>query len=1823
MKKSISTLLAVLILFSTLAPAATAAENAVQATLYPAAQITQCRAQGKDSSYIATNDHILYLNGSLSSGSSANSSYIPSGYSPTAEPLCNAYTYSEYDSVNSFATFQMPPEDAMTGNYYLQVGNYTDLKNSPVEIVLSLENTIIRPGDCFIADKLEIRSVTQAGVDVTENYSVTDGIQNKTWYSAGKNTRAIAKIQGPMPAVGSTLCIQLYLRTIGDTTEAFLHGVAVEEYINICIRTIDKTMLYALCNYEKEAKRTVEEFDNAAQYTDYLSALDAAWEVYERADVGQIAINKAYETLRYLAPGLKSSLQFGENVWGWFDVPKRTLTMTGSGAVDFAGETPIQAQYIENIVLTEGIQEIRKLAIDGAKTTKISIPASLNSISSGALSDFASLQEVEVDPYNYFYASPDGILTDKQEKTILFFPAGYADTDVYPIPKTYTQIGEKAFAGTHTFTGVIAHNGITSIGADAFGADLAVQCMENTLTHKYCVQSGVRVETVPERTSVLTLDQCNGTVERTTYAFDYYGKVVEGEDGTKQVVGEYVTPVVDSVKSPSMKNYEFLGWFTQQEGGAEVTVKNLVLSEDRTLYAHWKNNNPSTYYIYYNANGGTGKPATQRKHWGVDICLSTQIPSKTITVTLDPCGGTLAQNSVSYVCTFLGWEASLADKRIYMPGEIYTENESIYLYAQWDTQRFGKLPTPKRDGYTFLGWYSKATNGQKIEADTTAYPNVTIYAYWIANDETYIQYNYTPNASDDTGDFPMIQSKPIGTDVQITDAIPQKHVSVWFSECGGTISEPEESLYKYAAEFIGWNTQPDGSGEMYLPGQTCSVDEPLMLYPLWRYPTLDAIPTPVRENYTFLGWFEEETDVPITPGRTVDRNLYYYAQWEQYDGYVVLYNANGGLNQPEKQTKSATEDLVLSEKVPTAPITQVRYKPGIYGTLEQDVIEYIPQFLEWNTQPDGTGQSYHPGDVYTENENMTLYAIWEKMYFELPVPQVLEMYKQYTFDYWYEEYYQAETDEDVQIRIEPNTQVRCVYALYAHWSKSETYTIAFNANGGTGAPAEQKIKSGETNPLSAQQPQRSFVVQFNPNGGSLTSRSLTFDCRFIGWNTMQNGDGIAYKGGDGITPTGNMTLYAQWGYPQIVLPEPVLDGYTFVGWYTERTGGTKVEKTDLVEADRTLYAHWSQVPTYAVTYHGNGGTGNVADVQIKTEDEPLILTETVPARTHTVRYDPCGGALSVKSQEYDLRFTGWNTEKNGGGIQYRGGQTYSANAPLTLYAQWEIPTLEMLPTPVYVGRYFDGWYTQKDGGTEVTQDAQITKDMTLYAHWKDLSYSFNNWSPSISAATYRAAFGSSTMTDRLSAVIASMVYPNSGICYGMATTAMLMIPGGRVQTDSFGESAIWDFSFRKIGDYTNGAMTLENFIKQMQVSQYSASAQNSIKRDTDALIRTVQDGNIVRISITKNKQGHALVGYKLTKVSDDRLRLFVYDCNHSGDYTRYITLQKTGSTWRWSYDMGNGLGTWSSETGVIGYQTYADVEAIWNNMGRLIYATGGKQEHLMIVQAERFALYDGEGKYIATYDGGFTQNALNLQEITVECTELSEQANTWHLFYLPADTVTVRNLSGGSFHAELIDLNYGAIADTTADTVLFTVRDVCEAAGADGSVGGKVCRTKISDSMDKSYTYAVQMFPGQEENGDCVSGKSDKPMEFSLENGKVFAGFIENLSLRSSTYTLRYGESTVLYVETDNLPDGTKVIWTCEDKTVRLEPASDGMSCRVVSVGNGNAQICATIVDKNGTVRKRADGQDAVATLNMKSKVNLFWVVVSFFKNLFRISREQ
>ena len=76
-------------------------------------------------------------------------------------------------------------------------------------------------------------------------------------------------------------------------------------------------------------------------------------------------------------------------------------------------------------------------------------------------------------------------------------------------------------------------------------------------------------------------------------------------------------------------------------------------------------------------------------------------------------------------------------------------------------------------------------------------------------------------------------------------------------------------------------------------------------------------------------------------------------------------------------------------------------------------------------------------------------------------------------------------------------------------ASEQNNTVSFDANGGTGSMSSMTFGKGETKTLTA---------------NAFTRTGWTF----IGWNTKSDGSGTSYTNKQSITPTENLTLYAQW-----------------------------------------------------------------------------------------------------------------------------------------------------------------------------------------------------------------------------------------------------------------------------------------------------------------------------------------------------------------------------------------------------------------------------------------------------------------------------------------------------------------------------------------------------------------------------------------------------------------------------------------------------------------------------------------------------------------------
>ena len=446
--------------------------------------------------------------------------------------------------------------------------------------------------------------------------------------------------------------------------------------------------------------------------------------------------------------------------------------------------------------------------------------------------------------------------------------------------------------------------------------------------------------------------------------------------------------------------------------------------------------------------------------------------------------------------------------------------------------------------------------------------------------------------------------------------------------------------------FVGWNTERDGSGTGYLPGDTFIMGSSnITLFARWEPQEADysvtyhgngssggSVPVDsstyqrgdlvtvlgntgglLRDGYTFAGWNAEAdgSGTAYAAGDTFtmeSADVTLFAQWTATAIYQVGYKGNGNINGSVPVDAAAYEQGAL--------VTVL----GNTGGLVRDGYT----FAGWNTEQDGSGTAYAAGDTFTMGSSDVF--------------------------------------------------------LYAQWTANPTFTVTYDGNG----------KTGGSVPVDGAAYEEGDAVTVLGNTGGLVRDGYTF----AGWNTEGDGTGTAYAAGDTFAMgSADVVLYSQWtanptftvtydgngntggsvpvdsaayeeGNEVTVLGNSgglVRDGYTFAGWNTEGDGtGTAYAKGDtfaMGSADVVLYAQWIANPTFSVTYDGNGNTGGSVPVDGSAYEEGAEVTVL-------------GNSGGLVRDGYT--FAGWNTASDGSGTNYVAGDTFLMNATdITLHAEWQ------------------------------------------------------------------------------------------------------------------------------------------------------------------------------------------------------------------------------------------------------------------------------------------------------------------------------------------------------------------------------------------------------------------------------------------------------------------------------------------------------------------------------------------------------------------------
>lgn len=234
------------------------------------------------------------------------------------------------------------------------------------------------------------------------------------------------------------------------------------------------------------------------------------------------------------------------------------------------------------------------------------------------------------------------------------------------------------------------------------------------------------------------------------------------------------------------------------------------------------------------------------------------------------------------------------------------DNKEVLTVKYGGTIDETKLPTPTKpdgEGWTFVCWATKDEKGNFIpfNFNTKIYANIELYPYFINTKVLTVTYDVNGG----TSDVGVVDSKTYAMNA---------HADVLYAT---DVTAPQGEV------FLGWNTQADGTGTLYQPGDKVKMTANVTLYAIWgdqaattsityhanngtdamveqknlannsEHTVIGKPDSFTKAGYTFKGWAEssDATDATYQPGVKVRldgaaNNL--YAVWEVINGTLTV-----------------------------------------------------------------------------------------------------------------------------------------------------------------------------------------------------------------------------------------------------------------------------------------------------------------------------------------------------------------------------------------------------------------------------------------------------------------------------------------------------------------------------------------------------------------------------------------------------------------------------------------------------------------------------------------------------------------------------------------------------------------------------------------------------------------------------------------------------------------------------------------------------------------------------------------------------------------------
>lgn len=293
--------------------------------------------------------------------------------------------------------------------------------------------------------------------------------------------------------------------------------------------------------------------------------------------------------------------------------------------------------------------------------------------------------------------------------------------------------------------------------------------------------------------------------------------------------------------SPTKEGYTFGGWFSDRNFSHQVTHIDGSNCSDVVLYAKWI---PNSYSVTLDYGGGENCPVVDFYSEGSLVRREVLYKSKTL--------GYFIPKSPDVSLAFAGWYTdSKFENPFPFDGEV---NEDLKLYAKWvsTSQQYADLGSDMAvsiDGQNERYIELVCPEDQTIQISSTS--NLDLFGAIYDENMNLIASN------DDMSDFDL--------DFGFTVNLKAGHKYYVLCRANQVNVSGEATIH------IGGNQEPYG----FIVGDSTEVIEDLKV----TYGSSVSLPTPHKEGYEFLGWFDENGNEIDAENWGYAENITIYAHW--------------------------------------------------------------------------------------------------------------------------------------------------------------------------------------------------------------------------------------------------------------------------------------------------------------------------------------------------------------------------------------------------------------------------------------------------------------------------------------------------------------------------------------------------------------------------------------------------------------------------------------------------------------------------------------------------------------------------------------------------------------------------------------------------------------------------------------------------------------------------------------------------------------------------------------------------------------------------------